>query len=348
MKPQSRIPELKDAMQQFAEKWTGIGLSTDPANRPEAETAIYEVYRLAGYSPPQIIWADSPVAMFEAAIHRKREVGKGLSLEFMRYLSSSGQIHNASVSVDVLMRLIYCLHENSLENIYRIIHGQCNAAMHAKYTLTTQFRPIFEPVLAGQHGIRRCAFNLALAEVLELEKRHLLRAMLMLMQQVGAWFPFQHICYVSERHSVIELDWLNRLHNTDGAAVVYPDGWEVYALHGVSMPENSIMHPHTLTVDQIVDTENVEVRRILIERYGIEHFLVDTQATLLHQDTTGTLYSIAVRRWRAEPIIVVKVLDPSTGREYLLRVPPHMRRAREAVAWTFGLTEAEFAPILET
>jgi hypothetical protein len=32
----------------------------------------------------------------------------------------------------------------------------------------------------------------------------------------------------------------------------------------------------------------------------------------------------------------------------MLRVPPTMKRAREAVAWTFGKTEAEYQPAIET
>lgn len=36
-----------------------------------------------------------------------------------------------------------------------------------------------------------------------------------------------------------------------------------------------------------------------------------------------------------EPIMLVKVRDPSTGRFHILRVPPSMRTCRQAIAWTF-------------
>jgi hypothetical protein len=35
-------------------------------------------------------------------------------------------------------------------------------------------------------------------------------------------------------------------------------------------------------------------------------------------------------------------------KEYFLRVPPTMTRARQAIAWTFGLTEEEYEPLSET
>ena len=49
---------------EFADKWTAIGLSTDPANRKKAETGVRMAYKAAGLKPPkQIIWFDSPLAM---------------------------------------------------------------------------------------------------------------------------------------------------------------------------------------------------------------------------------------------------------------------------------------------
>ncbi len=33
---------------------------------------------------------------------------------------------------------------------------------------------------------------------------------------------------------------------------------------------------------------------------------------------------------------------------YFLRVPPHIETAKEAVAWTFGLREREYAPEQES
>ena len=37
-----------------------------------------------------------------------------------------------------------------------------------------------------------------------------------------------------------------------------------------------------------------------------------------------------------------------TSRTYWLRVPPATRTAREGIAWTFGLTEAEYHPEKQT
>ena len=52
----SRFPE-------FIDRWTRIGLCTDPANRPAAEEGVRLAYEIAGLSPPKkIVWCGSPLS----------------------------------------------------------------------------------------------------------------------------------------------------------------------------------------------------------------------------------------------------------------------------------------------
>lgn len=70
------------------------------------------------------------------------------------------------------------------------------------------------------------------------------------------------------------------------------------------------------------------------------------QAAPLHSDASGSLYRLDVSD--GEPIFAVQVHCPSTGRMYLLRVPPTVRTAREAVAWTFDVPAEAYRPFAET
>jgi hypothetical protein len=84
--------------------------------------------------------------------------------------------------------------------------------------------------------------------------------------------------------------------------------------------------------------------------YGIERYLNDARAVPFARDAFGTLYRLDHRR---APIVLVKVRNSTpepdgTWKDYFLRVPPDMRTPREAVAWTFGLDVAEYAPRTET
>ena len=53
--------EQKSRFPEFVEKWTRIGLCTDPANRHEAEKGIKEAYYIAGMKEPRIVWCGSPM-----------------------------------------------------------------------------------------------------------------------------------------------------------------------------------------------------------------------------------------------------------------------------------------------
>lgn len=71
-------------------------------------------------------------------------------------------------------------------------------------------------------------------------------------------------------------------------------------------------------------------------RYGA---LIATRVVTRNADTY-LLMTVLVTNSTAEP----------TGefRHYLLVVPPEMRSAREAVAWTFGMEEHEYQPLLQS
>jgi hypothetical protein len=48
----------------------------------------------------------------------------------------------------------------------------------------------------------------------------------------GWWWPFENVAVLTERPVEVHLDDEGRLHNQDAAALVYPDGWEIWAVHG--------------------------------------------------------------------------------------------------------------------
>lgn len=59
-------PEQEAQLEVYAEKWRKIGLSTEPANRAEAEKGVRLAYTYSGYdSPKEFIWFESPIVMYE-------------------------------------------------------------------------------------------------------------------------------------------------------------------------------------------------------------------------------------------------------------------------------------------
>jgi hypothetical protein len=90
--------------------------------------------------------------------------------------------------------------------------------------------------------------------------------------------------------------------------------------------------------------DNQELRRVTLERLGWERFLQTANAELRAQDDYGKLWATKVRI-DGEHVHLVEVVNATsepdgTYRRYFLRVPPHTRTARAAVAWTFGFDSA--------
>jgi len=162
---------------------------------------------------------------------------------------------------------------------------------------------------------------------------------------------FPDIVVFSASPTVLHRDSRNRLHCENGQAIGWSDGFGLYRWHGVAVPEYVILRPSEITPAKIEAENNAEVRRVMIERYGQTRYLIDSGAREIHSDDYGTLYRKEIAN--DEPLVMVKVVNSTpepdgTFKDYFLRVPPTIKRAREAVAWTFDVPEEEYAPLVQT
>ena len=160
----------------------------------------------------------------------------------------------------------------------------------------------------------------------------------------------------------VHLDGAGRIHQEDGPAVVYQNNECAYYLHGVFLPENWYYVRETTSAMDILSLTNLELRRTLIERMGMDRFLEETNAELRSSDDYGSLYTIRRNMhlsglWSQEDelVVLVRLLnstpEPGTDdvfREYLVQVPPEMQTPRQAVAWSFRMEESEYAPCAES
>jgi hypothetical protein len=105
-----------------------------------------------------------------------------------------------------------------------------------------------------------------------------------------------------------------------------------------------------------IDKEsNSEMKRIKIKLYesvnGRNSFIKNSGAELIEKTELGELYKRDIDN--DEPIVSIKVFNSTYNEngkqdEYWLRVPPAIKSVKEAVAWTFGMTEKEYKPEIET
>ncbi|MBX7223565.1 MAG: hypothetical protein K1Y36_26870 [Blastocatellia bacterium] len=120
---------------------------------------------------------------------------------------------------------------------------------------------------------------------------------------------------------------------------------------GVPISRQIAFQPETIAPQSILDEPNAELRRVMLERVGYEAFLKQTTYQVLDRDRDagGERNLLRVEFADDEPLVCVSVFCPSTGRQYLIRVPPAMQTCHQAVAWIAGFTNPnEYHPLLET
>ena len=120
---------------------------------------------------------------------------------------------------------------------------------------------------------------------------------------------------------------------------------------GVPIDPRIALRPETIRVQEILAESNAELRRVLLERFGLERFLTEANAEVLDEDRDvgGERKLLRVPIEGDEDLVCVLVHCPSTGGRYTLRVPPTMKTCRQAIAWTAGFDKFElYQPLVET
>jgi hypothetical protein len=163
----------------------------------------------------------------------------------------------------------------------------------------------------------------------------------------GYWLG-QEAAVVVRRPRLLCRDAEGWLHSPTGKCLEYPDGWGWYAWHGVRVPEKVILAPERLTREDFLNERDVEVRGVIQERLG-ERFVRELGGQVIDTGPRGTLYEVLLPDDDPERFArYVQVQGASTQRQYVLRVPPTMQTAAEAVAWSFQVGVQDYHPAQET
>ena len=172
-------------------------------------------------------------------------------------------------------------------------------------------------------------------------------------------------CMISDRPEVLTVDEQNRPHNETGPYCRWRDGTALYAVHGVRVPAWVIEQPERLTVEAIQAETNEEVRRVMIERYGLAQYVRDAQFEVVDADLDPL--GQPRRLLRRGEFVVVELTNSTedadgTRRMYHVLCHPELRpllpdgqlgepqemTALAAVASTYGLRAEEYVLSCET
>ncbi len=311
----------------YREKWRNIALSTKPIDRQKAADAIKVVYQLIGYQEPEIIFCDSP---FAAGKTFGNQAGNQLASRLTSQLESLLWSQMVSRVEGELWSELTSYLSSELERqlwnqLWRQLENQL--ANH-------QFN--FVSICAE---VWACAGSLYDFCIAVLNCAYLPREWQIFQALVGdcGWIlPYEKICYVCDRPRILSFDHQQRLHAEGSPAIQFADGFSVYAYHGVRLPKKyGQFHPHQWQPEWLLEEDNAELRRVLIQGIGYARISQQLQVEELDSWQEYTLLKIG-NDVDVEPIHLLKMTCPSTGFIHVLRVPPDLTSAREAIAWVNG------------
>ncbi len=153
-------------------------------------------------------------------------------------------------------------------------------------------------------------------------------------------------CIIFERPTKVYYEDTPRgkqIHNERGPAIEFSAGKGRYLLDGIVVPEHVVLRPETITINEIEQNDNIEVRRLMIGRRGVGWYLTETKAEVLHQDTVkvfspsatvdpddlGLSMPRALLRDKNKRIYLCGT-DGSTDRVYYMMCPGHVTTCAEA------------------
>lgn len=174
-------------------------------------------------------------------------------------------------------------------------------------------------------------------------------------RSAGWWWPMRGAVVLTERPAQLHRDGQARLHHESGPALLYPDGWGIWAWHGVRVPEDLIAG--RWSTQDILREPNAEVRRCAIERMGWDRFVIDAGlaqvgATVPDPGNPGhflALYDVPEQIYD-EPVRVLLCDNATperdgTRRRFGLTCPATIGDPVSAAAWTFDLSRDQYAQL---
>jgi len=314
----TKIVELTEAERarfpEWVDRWVKIGMCTEPADRERFEKGARACYRFSGLAEPKIVtWVASPMALaiagptaaYSIELIRRLESTQRAAVPALSKKSIKDSVRasvrasvrdlvdasvdasvGASVAASVrasVRDLVRASVRASVRDLVaasvreghrRAVHDAWYYCMGGQFwvgwgwgspSYTSFFQDVCGLELPGDMGERARAYQ-ATAE------------------SACWWWPHRDYVIACDRPEAIHRDEQGRLHSATEMAIRFRDGWGIYMWHGIRVPADVVLHPEAITVARIEAEQNAEIRRVLVERYGLSRYVCDASFEVIDAD----------------------------------------------------------------
>ena len=360
------------ALRTTYDEWLAIGRSTTPIDQDGARHVFTDLYARIGEPAPATLFFSSPlmcILAFAAIKHAAKALGTaapppssdGVLAEPQLWTQLETQLGTqletqlgTQLRTQLGTQLRTQLGTQLGTQLWTQLEPQLEPQLGTQ--LRTQLEPQLEPQLRTQLGTymvgdQWCAWKVFYDFCRRIGVRYagdagaVLDLWMTEARTCHWWWPYKGLVLASERPLTVQVDGDGRLHCEDGLALGYRDGWGVYALHGVRVPDWLVLTPVAdLDPRRLLREANVEVRREFVRKVGIERVCAALGSQTV--DTRGdyALVLLDLQDGRRRPYLKMK--NPSIGVYHLEGVHPDCATVQQALNWrAYGRVDRAWAPI---
>ena len=356
--------EMSGEFDRLHAAWRAIQYSTANTDRSQAEFGLKQAYSVSGLSSPDITWCKGPNELAECwQKGRDGQFGvsvKNVIVDQQRELAYGGL--NACVPSAIWSRVAIAFSRLTADsNAEAIWEGVSRLADQGRpflwHRIVQRLRrrqyagnPTALYARDGWFGQFDCVW-LGIHEYFSKIDKSFARyvdnlsGLSIAMRNSGWIVPYTRRCFLCERPHTLSLQE-GLLHSASGPALQYPDGWTLYAWKGVGLQSLPIENREQISYRYVAAQRSAAVRRCLIEIVTPERFVHMAKAKRDSEDDTGVLWRAVFGDgdvWSAVEVVNGTPEPDGSYKHYFLHVPSDLRTAREAVAWTYGLSGSQYA-----
>jgi hypothetical protein len=338
MSDNSLITVTDEQMEQIdpvIEKWEKIMLSTEPGDKGEAEKGFIMKYDFKKLDRPKyVLWTGSIRASVCIAGIMHYMIKNEDVMSFCEHMAETKDF---SVDDRVTVESVETFEhdDHSYTRIQLTIPEDWYYKDGFPYP-TEILHNVKDDFAYGQFDAHWHAYFWFFREVVGLvDDLELVRPELDHISENASWWATykEGLVIATEKMSALHLED-NNLHNTEGPAIEFPGGQKFYSINGVHIPGWLVNNPEKITPESIDSETNMEIKRIMLEIYGEERYLVDSGCEVVDDDPEfGTL--LRKEMPNDEPLCFLRVINSTpevdgTYKTYMLRTSPEVTTAKEA------------------
>jgi hypothetical protein len=152
---------------------------------------------------------------------------------------------------------------------------------------------------------------------------------------IGLFFPLDDVCIISQKPIEIHIEDRN-LSADRTPAIAYADGFKIYSLHGITVPQwlaetpAELLDPKKILTDP--ELKDVDVRREFIKKIGIQRCLKELGWKPIDAKDNYELGTVEVID--GSPRVYLKMENPSLpGIWHVEAVHPDCKTVQDAINW---------------